>query len=303
MGVALLISTIAWFAYNLNKQYTEVVSAVIYAQSDIEGRYNISSNSSQISAKVRTSGFYLLMHNLSKDRQKTVFISSDDLKSIGNDLFEISDASLNKYFEAIFSSEAQLDAYQMNSVQFRFMPEHNKRVPVTAVMDIDYSPQYMNNGGVQLSPDSVTVYGDPARVDEIEQIFTSVISLQDVHSNVNGTVSLKKPGGVRLSVDESKYSIQVMRYFEVSKKVRIRIRNVPAGMKLTIFPNTADVTFRCPFPYRADPAEKVQLYIDYNEYLTSFTGKCVIRADKKTDDMISYSISPEVCDCLAIADE
>lgn len=303
MGVALIISVIAWFAYNLNKEYTEVVSVFVYAQSDIEGRSDISSNSSQVSAKVKASGYYLFSQRLSSRKPKTIKIASDDLKSVGEDLYEIPEKELDKYFETFFSSEARLENYQMNSVQFRFMPEHYKKVPITAVMSIKYSPQYMNNGGVQLSPDHVTVYGDPARLDEIDQIFTSAIDLEDVKGNVNGTVYLENPGGVRLSEEETLYSLEVMRYFEVSRKVQVRLRNVPSGVRLTVFPKTVDVTFRCPFPYRDDPAENILFYVDYEEYLSSFTGKCVIRSEKRTDDMISYSVSPEICDCLAIADE
>lgn len=301
MVIALIISAIAWFAYNLNKEYSEVVSVLVYAQSNIEGRAAVSSNSSQISARIKATGYYMLIQNSRRERQKTIRIDGSDLKSLGDDLFEISESSLRKYFASIFSPEAQLESYQMNAAQFRFMPEHHKRIPIVPMQDIDYSPQYINNGEVKLSPDSVTIYGDPARIKDIEQIFTSRISLKDVHSNVNGTVNLDNPGGIRLSLAETRYSLQVMRYFEITKKVQVKMRNVPKGMKLMVFPNTVDVTFRCPFPYRANPEESIIFYVDYNEYLSSLTGKCVVRTEKKNNNLISFTVSPEICDCLAIS--
>ena len=46
------------------------------------------------------------------------------------------------------------------------------------------------------------------------------------------------------------------------------------------------------------PAATAEFYIDYRDFAGSRTGRCVPRADGIPPQVIDYTVTPEVFDCL-----
>ena len=163
---------------------------------------------------------------------------------------------------------------------------------------MSFEDQYTAIGEMQLVPDSVYVYGEASRLENIEMIRTRPINLRNLKSNANGKVRLDAPVGIRLSDEEVVYSLEVSRYVELSETVEIKYRNVPDNVNFEVLPSTAQVVFRTVFPVGVNPARRAEFYVDYQEYQKSLTGRCMVLCDKLPSSVISYRISPEVVDCL-----
>lgn len=298
--IAVVLSSIIWLAFNLSQQYVDVVSVQVCAKSDIEGRAVNSSSTAQVVARVRASGFFFISSALAgTDRIKTVEFSSSDLRNIPEtDQYEITETALRRYFNAIFSNNASLESFQSKTVQFRFLPENHKRVPIKGVLMINYRPQYCSVGSVKFEKDSVTIYGEPSRIESIDAVYTEQIVRNDVRSSLHGTVGLETPGGVRLAFNEIGYSLEVVRYVEISGNVDIKARYVPRDVALSIYPSSAEATFRCAFPYDGKSINKISFYVDYHDFQKSITGRCAIRSSELPDGVLSYRIEPQVCECL-----
>ena len=88
-------------------------------------------------------------------------------------------------------------------------------------------------------------------------------------------VRLEKIKGIRLSDDSAEYSVDVVRYVEIPSVVNISSRNVPKGKDMMIFPSSAQVLYKCVFPYAGDSTDEVQFY-----------------------DIIGYKIEPQVFECV-----
>ena len=67
---------------------------------------------------------------------------------------------------------------------------------------------------------------------------------------------------------------------------------------MTIFPSRADVYLKCPFPYAGNPLESVSLEVDYNDFQTSISGKCVVRLVDNSREVLEYEVYPPVVECL-----
>ena len=78
----------------------------------------------------------------------------------------------------------------------------------------------------------------------------------------------------------------------------ITVRNLPAGVTLSVFPSVANVSYRCVFPLVNDPTGVVGCYVDYDEFTGSINGRCVVRHDALPNGVISCTVSPEVVDCV-----
>lgn len=297
--LCVLLALSIWLLHNLSQNFTDVVEIPVIAESNIEGRAARSAGETQIVARCNCSGFYLVRHKyFRKDESKTVRFNAKDIHFREGETFFMTDSDLQNYTQQIFGPEVSVESFVSREVLFRFPEEFNKKVPVKAVQLVSFRPQYTARSQIRLSQDSVMVYGEPSRIAGIESILTKQISLKDLKRTAHGVVKLDNPAGVRLSVSEVDYSLDVVRYVEVSERFTIEARGVPAGAKLAVYPGTVEVVARCIFPYETNPLDKMTFYVDYDEFASSLTGKCVVRCDDFPEDLISYKVDPEVCECM-----
>lgn len=298
--LSLLLAFSIWISHNLSLQYSSVVSVPVIALSNIEGHQAESSNTSPVVARCRTTGYRLLRKNrMSRRGQLRVYFSPDDLHQEDEDLYYITSNELSGYFSEIFGDNVQLESFVSSRVQFRFPAENHKTVPVQAVSVVSFKPQYMALGAMKIVPDSVVVYGEPLHLQNIDRVVTEAITLQNLSSGAHGMARLEAPkGGIRLSVSEVSYALDVTRYVELHKEVKVGTRNVPAGRDLTVYPSVVDVVFRCVFPLAYDPTEGVSFYVDYNDFASSINGRCVPRDSGLPSSVIDYSVEPKVLECI-----
>ncbi len=298
--LSLLLAFSIWISHNLSLQYSSVVSVPVIALSNIEGHQAESSNTSPVVARCRTTGYRLLRKNrMSRRGQLRVYFSPDDLHQEDEDLYYITSNELSGYFSEIFGDNVQLESFVSSRVQFRFPAENHKTVPVQAISVVSFKPQYMALGAMKIVPDSVVVYGEPLHLQNIDRVVTEAITLQNLSSGAHGMARLEAPkGGIRLSVSEVSYALDVTRYVELHREVKVGTRNVPAGRDLTVYPSVVDVVFRCVFPLAYDPTEGVSFYVDYNDFASSINGRCVPRDSGLPSSVIDYSVDPKVLECI-----
>lgn len=236
--MSLLLAFSIWLIHNLSLNYSDTMGVPVVAQCNIEGHSNVSSNSSMIAARCRTSGFSLLrIRHQAKRKAIIIHFDSKDLHHKDGELFYITAAELSNYVTEIFGDGVRLESFLSETVQFRFPFENNKRVPVQAVQVLSFKPQYMAMGQIRLQPDSVTIYGEPFHLEHIDRVFTRTIDLLNLKSSAHGVVRLEQVSGVRMSETEVNYSLDVTRYVEIRSEVPVGVRNVlPAGNFLSIRP-------------------------------------------------------------------
>lgn len=298
-ALSLLLAFSIWMAHNLSLQYSSLISMPVIAESNIEGRAAVSSNTTSIVARCRTTGYNLLGKNRSANRRQIhVYFSPEDLHHEDGDVFSISANELGGYVKEIFGDDVQLESFVSSAVQFRFPVENHKKVPVQAISVISYKSQYTSTGPLVMSPDSVTVYGEPIRLESIDRVHTDIITLQNLSSGAHGVARLETPNGVRLSTEEVSYSLDVTRYVEVRAELSVAVRNVPPGRELNAYPSVAEVVLRCSFPLGYDPTEGMRLYIDYKDFQNSIGGRCVPHVEGISSAVIDYSIEPQVFECM-----
>lgn len=296
--LCLLISAGIWLIHNLSQDYVNIVSVPVIAESNIDGRTRRSSTDATITAQIRASGFRQASFGRRNKRPKTVLFDAADMRHESGDLFSISTTELYKYSAAVFGDGVSVESFISDTPKFIFPEMSHKKVPVRRVHSITFAPQYMSEAGMQLQPDSVIVYGETSRLDNISYVLTRPIELSNVRNSVHGKVKLDSPSGVRVSTDEIIYSMEVTRYVEVEAEVQIGVRNVPSGVDLSVLPPSATVVFKCVFPTTSDPVSSTSFYIDYRDFANSITGRCVARCSGLPATVLGYEMQPEVFDCV-----
>ena len=299
--LCLLLSTSIWLIHNLSRSYVEVVSVPVSAESNLTGRARLSESNAYISAKVKATGFRLLRLGKKNRRAVKVFFDPSDFRHLGGDVYRIPSSSLMKYSADIFGSVEAVEAFVDEGADFSFPTADHKKVPVRQIVSLHYAEQYMAKGPMVFKPDSVTLYGELSRLENVDYILTKPIALDDVSTSVHGTVKLEIPAGIRSSHTEANYSLDVCRYVEISEEMRIQTEGVPAGRNLAVLPSTAVVTFRCAFPSTFNPGKMSRVYVDYKEFSNSLTGRCIVKMSKLPSGVLDYSIQPQVVDCVLVS--
>ena len=295
--LCLLLSASIWLIHNLSQEYAGVVNVPVVAHSGITGRAAVSRAAVTVSARCSATGFKLLQ--LKHIRHEVpVEIHAEDLVWSGEDKYTVSSAEMAKYTSDIFGSGVSLITFLNQSYSFSFAPENFKTVPVRAVYSATYKPQYMAASPLKLVPDSVTVYGPESRLAAVDEVVTKSVSLSDLSGNKGGVVKLVPLQGLRMSASDVTWSLDVVRFVEVRSNVVLSARNVPAGVSFAIYPSRAEAVFRCLFPAKGNPAERCEFYVDFNDFASSISGRCVARCDKLPPYVIDWSLEPETFDCI-----
>ena len=296
--LCVLLSAGFWLVLNLSQDYVALVSMPVVAESNIEGRAAVSTSEATATAQVSASGFRHLLLGRKHKRPVQVTFNAVDFRHEQEEMYAIANASLYRYASQIFGDDVTVDSFISEDLEFSFPEETYRKVPVRPVLSISYDPQFMALKPMSLQPDSVLVYGEPSRLENVPFVLTKPLELTDLRSSVHGKVRLEVPSGVRLSHEESIYSMEVSRYVEISSEVKIGTRNVPAGVHLAVLPSTAKVVYRCVFPMTSDPAANAAYYIDYRDFAGSRTGRCIVHSEGIPSNVIDFTVDPEVFDCL-----
>ena len=292
----LALSAGIWLIHNLSHMQTGLVSVSVIALSNIDGRAGKSSDEVSLTAKCRASGFRLL-YLRRKSTPVTVTFSSEDFRFDGGDAFSIPSSQLHKYSSDLFGPGVIVESFLADELRFRFMPESCRKVPVRAVTSFSFRPQYIQMSQIRLKPDSVLVYGPSEIISSIPEVRTRSIVKSDIKGNLHGEVRLEAPSSLRLSSESTEWELDVTRYVETACELPVRVRNVPAGVSLSVYPPSVQVAFKCVFPVLADPSSSV-CYVDYAEFQKSLTGHCMIQFSDLPPGVIECSASPSTAECI-----
>ena len=247
----------------------------------------------------RAEGFRLLREGTRRSR-RPIQVSFDraDLRHGTGDRFFVTGNVMNNYLRQIFGDKVDVEDIITDTLYFLFPQENNKRVPVNFTGDFTYRSQYMASGPLKITPDSVTVYGEKARLDLVDHVSTAQVFPDDVHEAQHGVLRLRKIKGVRLSDEQISYELPVARYVELRSELPVAVQNVPGGHHLDVFPSRATVILHCIFPVGRDPFESFELFIDYADFASSLSGRCVPRVRELPRGVLDYRVEPAVFDCI-----
>jgi len=299
MVTSLLLALVIWFLSNLSRDYPGVLNVPVSAECSLQGRSNLSSDAAIASARCRASGYRLLRYR-TRHTGRTVRVRFDraDVRQVSGDRFYVPGSALNSHLQAVFGDDVLVEEILSDTLYFTFPAEDHKKVPVRLSGDFTYRTQYMASGPLRLIPDSVTVYGEQARLDLVDHVSTVSLLLDDVHDSQRGTVRLRRIKGIRLSEEEVTFELPVSRYVEMRSELPVTVQGLPAGRHLQVFPSKATVILHCLFPVAHNPFDSFELVIDYKDFASSLSGRCVARASQLPRGVLDYRVEPAVFDCI-----
>ena len=296
--LALLLAFSIWVIHNLSLKYNDYLTVTVTAKCSIDGHSAMASNTCDVVARGRATGYKVLKFNAPGRRKPvTVDFSPSVMKHMEGDLYYVTSDALQEYTHLIYGTGVSIEYFVSDTLFYRFPIVNSKKVPVHPVTSLTYDSQYMSDGQIEISPDSVYVYGEPHRLETVSQVYTRPIKYSMLNSNVSGVVELERMRGVSFSENQVRYSIDVVRFVEMTSVVPVRCINVPSDKMLMVYPSSVNVALKCVYPLPARFENQPDIYVDYNDFLISVSGKCPARMVDMGSGIIDVDIDPVYVEC------
>ena len=221
--LALLLAFSIWLIHNLALKYNDHISASVVATCSIPGHSSVSADKAEVTARCRATGYKVIKSYLRRGKNVEIPFRASDMKHKEGDVFYVTPADLKDYSHLIFGPEITVEYFVSDTLFFRFPYENYKKVPVLPITTITYSDQYMAEAPLEVRPDSVLVYGEPFRLENISAVYTKPINYMALSKDVSGNVKLEQIKDIRISETEVRYEMKVKRFVEVISSVPVKI--------------------------------------------------------------------------------
>ena len=147
-------------------------------------------------------------------------------------------------------------------------------------------------------PESVLVYGEPFRLENINAVYTRPINFIDLSEDISGVSKLEKIKGTRVSESEVRYELNVKRYVEIVTTVPVTVVNVPADKNMLVYPSAVEVSLKCNFPLVDNPESGLRVEADYNDLQHSLSQRCLLNVSTPSRGVISSETTPISVSCV-----
>ena len=296
--LALLLAFSTWLIHNLSLKYNDFLKVPVVARCGLDGHADVSSNRCDVIARCRATGYKVIRSALKSRKTAKVTFRPEDMKHLEGDTFYVTSSDLLEYASFIYGADVSVEYFLTDTLFFRFPYENFKKVPLLPISSLSFRDQYMADGEIAVTPDSVLIYGEPMRLESVDAVYTKPIRSYDIFEDLQGVIDIDKVKGVRMSEDRAHYFMAVKRYVEVSAMMSVKPENVPFDKVMTVYPSVVKVSLRCNFPMADDPLNTLRIEADYNDYQKSLGGKCTLKAEGLTRGVISYEIDPVAVSCV-----
>lgn len=296
--LALLLAFSTWLIHNLSLRYNDYLGVYVVAHCNIDGHSEVSANRCEVIARCRTTGYNVIHAGIRHRKSLDINFKPSEMKHKEGDTFFVTSSDLQEYAHVFYGDDVTVEYFLTDTLFFRFPYEDFKRVPVYPVYSLSYKTQHMASGQLAVDPDTVTIYGQPFHLDNIDKVYTRPIKFTGLSEDIQGMVKLEPIKGLRVSVDEVHYSQDITRFVELTRTLPVKAVNLPQDKGMIALPSYVDVTLKCVFPLQSDPWESMEAQVDYDDFQKSLGGKCRVRPSSLSRGVIDFVSDPVAVDCV-----
>lgn len=302
---SLLIACLVWGMHTFSLEYSASIPCTVQVVTNLTGYAPGATAQETLSLRGKATGFYLLKARGTGRRPLPLTLAVDARhfrqEEGSEDSFVLTVSDVREKLVEQLGERFSIEFVEPEQLTFVFTPQSFARVPVEAVVDLGFKPQYMQVGQVHLKPDSVLVYGAVKELQRITGVRTRSIARTAVDKTLQGYVSLEVPSGLRLDTERVWYEVEVDRYVENSVTLPVEVRGAPSDRPLMVLPSQVEVTYRASFRPRGGriAPEDLSLVVDYADYVRSGSTRVIPRLETNRD-IYAWRLDPALVECLQV---
>ncbi len=291
----LFLAFIIWSIHKLSENYTVYMQYRVTAEAGIEGRSSEAESENLLIVRGKATGFYILQHRFTSSEsgvrvsaERRLFRKREGVK----DGFYVLVKDLNDKLTQSFGNTVFVESFATDTLYFKFPGQTNKKVPVKTSFIINFASQYTLASKPQITPDSITIYGESSILSRIDSVFTKPVKHDNLSAPLEGMVQISPVEGVRFSQPDVRFSLDVVRYVEKSIKVPLSFINLPQDANLMMHPSEVTLYYSERFGEKPLEIGIIVMEVDFHEYETSLNGVVKVKLSGEHREILSWRADP-----------
>lgn len=241
MMIFVVIAALFWLLIKLSSNYTVTEPLTINIK-DTPADLVLTNGTQKIKVTLSTSGFELLNYYFKPISRRKVDISLEEvpLHKDGESTYSFGSSYAKEKIANFLTLEPSEISFDENRIILNMEQLDSIRVKIIPNADLTYEKQYNRIGKIQLTPDSVTIYGPKNEIAEIDNIYTENFTFRNINQNIDINVPLKLDGMLNADHKDINVKIFVEKYTEAVVNVPI-INNSKENLRL--FPDKVKIKY------------------------------------------------------------
>lgn len=241
MMMFVFIAALFWLLIKLSSNYTVTEPLTINIK-DTPANLVLTNGTQKIKVTLSSSGFELLHYYFKPSPRRKVDISLEEvpLHKDSESTYSFGSSYAKEKIANFLTLEPNEVSFEENRIILNMEPLDSIRVKVVPNVDITYEKQYNRLGKIQLTPDSVTIYGPKNEITSIDNVYTQQLTLRNINQNIDANIPLKLNESFNADQKDINVKIFVEKYTEA-------VANVPitnnSKEKLRLFPDKVKIKY------------------------------------------------------------
>ena len=292
-----LLSAILWFLIALNKDYTVHVNYPVVFSNLPKNKTLVSDLPIDLTILINAHGFDLMRYNITSPPPITFDLNTINLTKIhGGDApkYCILPNLIKERIAKQIGSEIQIIEILPDTITFEFVRLVSKKIPIIPDISASFARQFIQEGKLELTPDSVRVTGPHTIVDTLKKAYTEHFDFHNLNSSRTVTLDFVPIKNITFLTDDVSLTINVEKFTESIVKAPIDFINLPIFLKITLFPSTVNVTFLVGFSnFNNIKPEMFRFVADCQNIEKGTFKRMKIRMTKSPAEVSNVRFSPE----------
>ena len=241
MMIFVVIAALFWLLIKLSSNYTVTEPLTINIK-DTPADLVLTNGTQKIKVTLSTSGFELLNYYFKPSSKRKVDISLEEvpLHKDSESTYSFNSSYAKEKIANFLTLEPSEISFDENRIILNMEQLDSIRVKVIPNADLSYEKQYNRIGKIQLTPDTVTLYGPKNEIAEIDNIYTENFTFRNINQNIDINIPLKLEGMLNADHKDINVKILVEKYTEAIANVPI-INNSKENLRL--FPDKVKIKY------------------------------------------------------------
>ncbi len=241
MMTFVFIAVLFWLLIKLSSNYTVTEPLTINIK-DTPANLVLTNGTQKINVTMSTSGFELLHYYFKPSSRRKVDISLEEvpLHKDSESTYSFGSSYAKEKIANYLALEPSEVSFDENRISLNMEQLDSVKVKIIPNVDLTYEKQYNRLGKIQLTPDSVMIYGPKNKISSIDNVYTQNLTLRNINQNIDTYLPLKLDESINADHKDINVKIFVEKYTEA-------IANVPitnnSKEKLRLFPDKVKIKY------------------------------------------------------------
>lgn len=194
----------------------------------------------------------------------TIKIPFSDFVDDGHRIL-LSDAQLTTALRQYFGPYSSIVTHDPDSLSLPYTSTPPVKLPIKIDANVTTEPQFIVNGSLKPSIDSVLVYSNGIMTDSLHAITTKPLNLKNINDTITTTVDLATPIGCRIIPERIEITVPVEPLISKTIEVPVEVLNLSENKNIIIFPSTVRFTCLVPMSTFNDNSYPIKAYANFDE--------------------------------------